>query len=199
MEKFKGKYRSDTTRLKNWDYRWDAVYFITICTKDRESYFGEIKNGEMILSNVGVLADVFWHEIKNHTKNVELDAFVVMPNHVHGILIINNDLVPICRDVACNVPTDGNAPTFGNTPINEFMSSISPKSGSVSTIIRSYKSAVTKHANRLGLPMAWQSRFYDNIIRNNQAYSNIQNYIINNPTNWPNDKLFGNSKTNTEK
>lgn len=132
-EKFKGKYRSDTSRLKNWDYTWDAAYFITICTKNREHYFGEIENGKMKLSKIGVLADVFWYEIKNHTKNVELDAFVVMPNHVHGILIINNCLktniennnhcmvvanncggvANHCRVVACNDPTMvGNAPTI---------------------------------------------------------------------------------------
>jgi len=78
-----------STRLQNWDYGWDALYYITICTANRECHFGEIAKGEIKLSNIGVLADVFWHEIKNHANNVELDAFVVMPIHVHGIIILN--------------------------------------------------------------------------------------------------------------
>ena len=213
-EKFKGKYRSDTSRLKNWDYTWDAAYFITICTKNREHYFGEIENGKMKLSKIGVLADVFWYEIKNHTKNVELDAFVVMPNHVNGILIINNCLktniennnhcmvvanncggvANHCRVVACNDPTMVDGTCTQNPPaINEFMSSISPQSGSVSAIIRSYKSAVTKHTNRLGYDFEWQSRFYDHIIRNDMSYQNIQNYITGNPARWVTDKLFDNN------
>jgi putative transposase len=108
-EKFQNKYRIESTRLTNWDYRSIGAYFITICTHNREHYFGEIENGKMILSNIGVLANVFWYEIKNHTNNIELGEFVVMPNHIHGILIVNNmDLKKYgfdCRGVACNAST----------------------------------------------------------------------------------------------
>jgi len=90
-DKFRNKYRIASIRLQNWDYRWNGKYFITICTHNMHHLFGKIENGKMILSNVGVLADVFWHEIKNHAKNVELDAFVVMPNHIHGIIILKNN------------------------------------------------------------------------------------------------------------
>ena len=89
-DKFQNKYRISSSRLQNWDYRWNAAYFVTICTKNRDHYFGEITNGEMNLSGIGIIADIMWYEIKNHAKNVELDAFVVMPNHIHGIIIINN-------------------------------------------------------------------------------------------------------------
>ncbi|WP_259263047.1 transposase [Aquiflexum gelatinilyticum] len=88
-EKYKNKYRTESFRAKWWDYTWNAAYFVTICTLNRRHYFGKVSNGKMILSGAGVLADVFWYEIKNHHKYVELDAFVVMPNHIHGILIIN--------------------------------------------------------------------------------------------------------------
>ena len=91
MDKFKGKYRIPSTRLQNWDYRWNGYYFVTICTENKEEYFGEIKDGKMHLSPIGIIADVLWHEIKNHAKNVELDEFIVMPNHIHGILILDND------------------------------------------------------------------------------------------------------------
>lgn len=87
-DKFQAKYRIASSRLKGWDYRWAGAYFVTICTDDRLHFFGEIKNEEMHLSGVGVLADVLWHEIIHHTKNVALGEFVVMPNHVHGILIL---------------------------------------------------------------------------------------------------------------
>ncbi len=115
---YRNKYRIPSARLQNWDYRWNANYFITICTAKREYYFGNITDCIMQLLQVGVLADVFWHEIKNHAKNVELDAFVVMPNHVHGILVLkkNQDIANDAnrtndsdganrRDVACNVST----------------------------------------------------------------------------------------------
>lgn len=101
------RYRPESIRLKNWDYRWGASYFITICTKNREHYFGEIKNGRMHLSRLGVIADIFWNEIPTREKQIKLGEFVVMPNHIHGILIIDND----CRrdgvrdGVACNVST----------------------------------------------------------------------------------------------
>jgi hypothetical protein len=89
-DKFQNKYRIASARLQNWDYRWNAPYFVTICTQNREHYFGEIINHKMHLSKQVVLADIFWHEIKNHAENVGLDEFIVMPNHIHGILILNN-------------------------------------------------------------------------------------------------------------
>ena len=89
MDKFRNTYRIPSARWQNWDYRWAGAYFITICTGNREHYFGEIADGNMHLSGVGILADVFWYEIKNHATNVELGEFVVMPNHIHGILILN--------------------------------------------------------------------------------------------------------------
>ncbi len=89
MTLFKNKYRIESARLQTWDYASEGSYFITICTKDRNHYFGEIVDAEMQLSPAGILADVFWHEIKNHANNIELGEFVVMPNHIHGILILH--------------------------------------------------------------------------------------------------------------
>lgn len=89
MSKYINKYRSESARAQWWDYGWNGAYFITICTADRDHFFGEIKNGKMILSPTGVVADLVWHEITNHSKFVELGDFVVMPNHIHGILILD--------------------------------------------------------------------------------------------------------------
>ncbi|MDZ7743993.1 MAG: transposase [Bacteroidota bacterium] len=91
MKKFRNKYRISSSRLQNWDYAWDASCFVTICTHNRKNYFGKIIKQKMVLSPIGVIADIFWHEIKNHMENIELDAFVVMPNHIHGILAINGN------------------------------------------------------------------------------------------------------------
>jgi REP element-mobilizing transposase RayT len=94
MGKFKNKYRSETTRLQKWNYGWNAAYFVTICTKNRIHFFGNIINGENNLSEIGEMANKYWLEIPNHFPFVKLGAFVIMPNHVHGIVIIdkkNND------------------------------------------------------------------------------------------------------------
>ena len=200
---FKNKYRIKSARLESWDYRWNAAYFITICTANRKHYFGEIKNGKMEFSPTGVIADILWHEIPHHTSYVHLGNFVVMPNHIHGILILNNPEIPKKNISKGN--TEGKNDSPGNHPIypvqtlhatsqqhpqeHPQMAKISPKSNSISTIIRSYKSATTKHAHRLGYDFEWQARFYDIIIRNEISFQNISNYIKNNPANWKEDKF----------
>lgn len=177
-EKFKNKYRTHSTRLQQWDYRWDGIYFITICTHHHESYFGEIINGEMLLSPLGVIANILWYEIKNHAKHIELDDFVVMPNHIHGILILSENQPKLETRHTLSLPNIGEN-RFQNQGKN-----------SISSIIGAYKSAVTKHANRLNFPFAWQSRFYDNIIRNEKSYQKIKEYVQNNPIRWKEDKFF---------
>lgn len=203
--KFNGKYRIESARRQKWDYRWDAGYFITICTKNRQHFFGEINDGRIQLSHQGILADVFWHEIPNHSKSVLLDEFVVMPNHIHGILILQNGNPPpdyfdvfdfnsigkngfgAGRDRACPVSTmPENNELLGK---NRFQN---PGKNSVSSIIGSYKSSVTKHANRLKLENGWQSRFHDHIIRTKEEYLRIKYYIRNNPKNWEKDRFRGN-------
>ncbi len=173
MEKFKNKYRIESVRASWWDYSRDGVYFITICTAARAHYFGAVKEGKMQLSRIGVIADILWHELKNHFPSLHLGAFVVMPNHLHGVLHIEPDIE------ADDLPAEALT-----------MSSISPKAQSLPTAIRSYKSAVSRHARRLGYEFAWQSRYYDIIIRNQKSYDNITNYIDNNPLNWEKDKFY---------
>ena len=201
MSKYMNKYRSESARAQWWDYGWNGAYFITICTADREHFFGEIKNGKMILSPTGVIADLLWHEIKNHSKSVELGDFVVMPNHIHGILILDkpnettHHCCCFCRDRACPVPTKTTTIGEAKQTIVETEKTIGQNrfqnigKNTVSSIVGSYKSAVTKHANRLGLKNGWQTRFHDHIIRNDAEYQRISNYIINNPNKWMEDKF----------
>jgi len=209
MDKFKNKYRIPSARLQHWDYRWTGAYFITICTQNREHYFGNITEGKMQLSNIGIIADILWHQIPHHTKNVELGAFVVMPNHIHGILIINNNTDNVNMDIGNtdNVETGHTLslrrpsppPQTSNATPNE--TSKQPITigqqrfqnigkNSISSMVGSYKSAVTKHANRLGFDFQWQSRFHDHIIRDDQSFQIISDYIIKNPINWQEDKFF---------
>ncbi|WP_239452997.1 transposase [Flavobacterium tistrianum] len=147
----------------------------------------------MVLSEVGIIADILWHQIPIHHKNVELGDFVVMPNHIHGILIIDKQL-----DNANIVNTGG-----VDTGHALYLPSSSPGSkrfqnigkNTISSIVGSYKSAVTKHANRLGYPHEWQKLFYDNIIRDNNQYQRISDYIVSNPENWTKDKFKTENKS----
>lgn len=233
MKKMRFKSFSDKSlRRPYWDYRRDGAYFITICTKNRVRYFGEVIEGKMELSSLGVIANTLWNEILEHTRNCRLGAFVIMPDHVHGILILKNNggysnrSVVACNDAPNPIkindapnPTkidaapnpikinDAPNPTkindafiqdlfdisiekyhpsdFGRFKKNvNVMSQISPKANSISAIIRSYKSAVTKRANELGYCFQWQSRFHDRMIRDKRAYWAISRYIENNPKKW---------------
>ena len=178
QNKFQNNYRISSARLQSWNYGNNGAYFITICTQNREHYFGKIINREMHLNEIGKLAEQYWIEIPNHFPFVELGNYVVMPNHVHGIVIINkiNDNV---ETLHCNVSTDK----------NNQMALISPKPGTIPTIIRSYKSIVTKMSRNIHADFGWQSRFHDHIIRNAQSFENIQDYILENPNKWDNDEF----------
>lgn len=204
MKQFKNKYRIESARAPWWDYGRSGAYFITICTKNREHYFGEINEGKMVLSPTGVIADLLWHEIPYHSQNVELDEFVVMPNHIHGILILNgNDLENNNNVETGQVVETGHVVDTGhalylrgeterdliNNP-NYHPRFRNPGKNTVSSIVGGYKSAVTKHANRLGFPNGWQSRFHDHIIRDDDEYQRIKNYISNNISNWEHDKFY---------
>jgi len=184
--KFQNKYRISSIRAQWWNYGWNGAYFITICTQDRKHYFGEIRNNKMILSHAGIIADLLWHQIPMHHDNVELGDFVVMPNHIHGILIIDKQN-NIDNGVMENIVERGPALSLPPIPGSQRFQNIGKNT--ISSIVGSYKSAVTKHANRLGYPHQWQKLFYDNIIRSNNDYQRISDYIVSNPENWTKDKF----------
>ncbi|MCF7809127.1 MAG: transposase [Candidatus Marinimicrobia bacterium] len=174
--KYRGLYRVASSRLHKWDYRSNSAYFVTICTKGSRHFFGHVTKGQIQLSEIGKIAQEYWREIPKHFRYVDLDAFVIMPNHVHGIIIIDRPR----RDVACNVSTKHHPSTAGD----KRMSSISPKPGSLSTIIRSYKSAVTRDVRKIDPNFTWQARFHDQVIRDPEQHERIRQYILNNPTKW---------------
>ena len=198
-EKFADKYKIKSSRLLNWDYSTPGYYFITICTYNHNNFFGKIENEKINLSKQGEIAKYELLKTFEIRKNIILGEYIIMPNHIHLIIqiIFKNDTP--CRDVARNVSTNiGNVSTVckstikvkSRSIINGHKSLISPKIGSISVIIRSYKSAVTNSCHKHNLWFSWQSRFYDHLINNQKELLIIKNYIINNPQNWQKDKFY---------
>ncbi|MEI9945145.1 MAG: transposase [Chitinophagaceae bacterium] len=188
--KYQNKYRIASARLSSWDYCSNVGYFITICTANREHYFGQIINGIIQLSEQGSMADHCWSQIPNHFSFAVLGEWVIMPNHIHGIIVINkprndNDLPGVETGHALSLQTSDDSqpqkphPRFRN-----------PGKNSISSMVGSFKSAVTKYCNENKLPFGWQTRFHDHIIRDNDEFERIKHYIINNPASWEKDKLF---------
>ena len=181
MEKFRNKYRISSTRLKNWDYGWNGLYFVTICTQNRECYFGNIADEEMKLSDIGDMANKYWHEIPQHFPFVKLHSFIVMPNHVHGIIEIDK------IDDGRNTVETQNFASLQNQTIlkNQF----GPQTKNLASIIRGFKIGVTKNARQMNPEFSWQPRYHDHIIRSEKSYQTISEYILNNPSKWNEDNF----------
>jgi putative transposase len=188
-DKYQNKYRISSARALWWDYGKNGAYFITICTAHRDKYFGEIGQ----TTEIGKMAHQFWMEIPSHFPFVGLDEFVIMPNHVHGIIMINHNtgMNHVETLHATSLPSPSPSPSPESDPIseNKSLAHISPKTGSLSTVIRSFKSAVTKWCNENQYKFGWQTRFHDHIIRTDAELDRIREYIIDNPKNWINDKF----------
>jgi REP element-mobilizing transposase RayT len=172
------KHHRRSIRLPGYDYTLPGGYFVTICTYNRECLFGEIVDGAMILNEYGEIVRDEWLNTGNIRSNIIIDEFVVMPNHLHGILIVG---------ARCNVPLHPNnlrrAPT-----IEQFGK---PVSNSIPTIVRLFKSAVTKKINQIrNTPTnpVWQRNYYEHIIRNDDELNRIREYIVNNPLKWESDE-----------
>jgi len=183
MAKFRNKYRIESARLQGWDYRNPGAYFLTVCTRNRVHHFGECRGGQMKLSTIGLIVQGCWFEIPRLNHHVRLGEFIVMPNHIHGILIL--DKMDIDDDTIDN-------PNIHLSAQSQYFSEISPKSGSVSRILGSFKSACSLHIHQTfpDVDFEWQERFYDHIIRNDKSFVRISNYIVNNPLKWEDDKFY---------
>ncbi len=169
---FKNTYRIPTNRLHTWDYSTNGYYFITICTQEKEPWFGKIIDGRMKLSKAGEIVMQNWMRIPNHFPNTTMDECVVMPDHMHGIVVIKN-MPRTCmhtrRDVALL------------RLYKSEMSVISPKPGSLPAVIRSFKSASSKSIRQFIPSFQWQPRYYDRIIRDERELCAIREYIRMNP------------------
>ncbi|GAX40474.1 hypothetical protein NIES4075_14400 [Tolypothrix sp. NIES-4075] len=173
--KFKNKYRVESARLPNRDYAANGLYFVTMCTRDRTCFFGDVIAGKIHLSNIGQIAQQYWAEIPSHFEHTYIDTYIIMPNHVHGIIVI---------DRPYNVETRN----FASLQSDESNKFAPLKPGSLQAIIHAYKSAVTRWCRKNGEDnFAWQSRFYEHIIRADGSVDRIREYIINNPAKWEDD------------
>jgi putative transposase len=166
---FEGKYRISSTRLPGWDYRKNAYYFVTICTKNRFHAFGFVEDGKMILNELGTFTDQSIDGIDQNKENVMIINRIVMPNHVHILLRLNN--------ASSKTKTTN---TFG--PLI---------SGSLSSLINHFKGRVTKFAQEKSLSWpGWQDRFDDRIVKDENSLVKINQYITNNPTVWHKDRYY---------
>ena len=185
-ERFQNKYRIESTRLKHWDYGWNGSYFVTICTRNRFYFFGDVVDGEMVLNDIGLIARDCWIQIPEHFPFVKLGNYVVMPNHVHGIVVIDKPDNPV-ETPKLGVSTTTTTTTTATNRTNAASEKWNP--GTLGVIINQYKRAVTIRARKIHVDFAWQSRFHDHIIRNDESFHRISEYIINNPLNWSDDKF----------
>ena len=188
--KYKNKYRIPSARLQGYDYGKNGAYFITICTNERIHYFGDIissssetQNGNVSETQyfaslratpIGIIANEYWQKIPEHFPFVILDEFVVMPNHVHGIINISKPTIDKAGSEMQNVPDYTNK--FGS------------QSGNISSIIRGYKAGVKSFATINKIDFAWQPRFHDHIIRDDDELKRIRKYIQENKSNWLRDR-----------
>jgi REP element-mobilizing transposase RayT len=162
------KYHRRSTRLKGYDYSQTGAYFVTVCSLERGFVFGKIAEGQMRLNPLGEIVQACWRCLPQHFWHLELDAFVLMPNHVHGIIVFNGVGAQHAAPLPHNV-----------TP------------GSLGAIVRSFKSAATKRINDgRGTPGApiWQRNYYEHIVRNEDELHRIRQYIVNNPLQWALDR-----------
>ena len=174
------KHHRRSIRVPDYDYSQNGWYFVTICAQNREWMFGNVNDGKMELNKYGKIVDEYWCEIINHFDHVELDGYIIMPNHMHGIVIINGGN---CRgEVISPLQKTKYYPTLGQ-------------------IIAYFKYQSTKHINQLrGTPgiKLWQRnygeshvlRHYEHIIRDDNDLNRISQYIINNPLNWSDDRYY---------
>lgn len=174
--KFLGKYRIQSTRKPNWDYSSSGWYFVTICTYHRIEWFGEIINKEMILSQCGQTIDKWWRKLPTKFEHIEINEYIIMPNHFHGIITIN----PVETDPRVRLKTGRDAHMgaslhdvvgwFKTMTTNEYIQNVKNKNWK----------PFHKHI--------WQTRYHDRIIRDEFEYSAKVEYILNNPARWDEDR-----------
>ena len=178
-----------SVRLKNYDYSQAGAYFITICTQNRECLFGEIIDAKMGLNEYGTIAKNEWVKLTHRYPNIELDVFQIMPNHMHGIIALVGATLAVAQNdsVAQNEMIVGNDIRAGASPA---------PTKTVGDIIGAYKSLVAngcldifKTKNET-MGKLWQRNYHEHIIRDEQSYHRISEYIINNPENWTDDKFY---------
>ena len=200
-ENKKTEHHRKNIRLKNYNYSQQGYYFVTICIKDHKCLLGKIIDNKMILNQFGIIVEKFWLEIPNRFENVKLLEYVIMPNHIHGIIHITKNFpvgaihesplqqiheLPL-QLIHESSPQQIHELTIQQQKIKQRRNMILPK------IIGRFKMQSAKHINLLrktpGVPV-WQRNYFEHIIRNEKSYFKIAEYILNNPLNWKKDKYY---------
>lgn len=232
---FQKKYRIPSSRLQTYDYGSQGMYFVTICTKFMQHFFGKIitdtqtKKAKLEATEIGKIPETEWYKSLKirPDMNLDIDEFIMMPNHIHGIIIIGNNEYN-SGDNFSELNSDLNSKSDLNSDSNLYLhlhsnshlhphlhsnshlhssrdamhrvstqsiskNAFAPQSKNLASIMRGYKSAVTTYARKNNIKFEWHVRYHDHIIRNEEEYLRISNYIRNNPSKWLDDK-FNNSK-----
>lgn len=189
INKFQNYYRIESARAQWHDYD-GGTYFVTICTENRERFFGEIAetNGcnQMFLSEIGEWACHAIEEAPNHNLYATIPTYVVMPNHIHLIAIVETS-TPV---ETVRAPSSQGQNRWKNDFVDERMQTISHRKNKLSFLVGNIKSNVTRNAHQKGIEFGWQPRFYDHIIRNIDELNRIVNYVANNVANWKTDRFY---------
>lgn len=169
-------------RLREYDYGATGAYFVTVCTRDRISLFGEIDHGIMMLIEFGDIVTACWADLPHHFPNLQLDCFIVMPNHIHGLIEITNERPEnsVGAQHAAPVPA---------APLHYSRRNVQP--GSLGAIVRSFKAASARRINfSSGTPGAtiWQRNYYEHVVRDESELQRVREYIVNNPAQWAEDE-----------
>ena len=195
-------------RLKGYDYSKAVLYFITICCYNRECLFGDVVNGEMVLNDAGKFADECWNIIPDHFPNAILHEYIIMPNHIHGIIELLNNIgysvgVQNFEPVRSPNEIDSSDGVQNVEPVRNEFQKIIPKS--IGSIVRGFKIGVTKWFRENSIVIEnhglvqnivsyrfrsiWQRNYWEHIIRSEESYQTIAEYIVNNPSKWNDDKF----------
>jgi putative transposase len=205
-ELFNNTYRITSARLQSWNYIKAGMYFVTVCTKNRASFFGRIieamnkndaSSNEKNLNHdiyleptiIDKVAYEEWFKTPQvrSDMNIELGEFIVMPNHIHGILLIGENAYNASLQ---SNPENAKSTASTTHDLSEYKNQFGRQAKNLASIIRGYKSAVTIYARKCNLEFDWQSGFYEHIIRSVREYESISNYIVNNPISWKRDKFY---------
>ena len=175
-DKFDDRFRIASARWAGYDYGQSGMYFVTICTQNRIRYFGEIilptgnwDSAELYPSSQAQIVQACWLQIPSRFPFVSLDAFVVMPDHIHGLLLFNK-------------------PDEQTPPLN-YQNTFGPQRDNLAAVIRGVKSGVSALAKQDGLAFGWQSRYHDRVVRNDAELRKTQHYIANNPARWKHEQF----------
>jgi putative transposase len=176
--------KRQSIRLKGYDYAQEGAYFVTVCTKYRACWFGNIEHGKMNTTSAGSLVRNYWETLPGRFNDVQLDVFVLMPNHIHGIVFVgaqfiapvNNTSIPGCSIDINNILWEKRTGAMNRAP-------------TLGQIVRTFKAASTRAIRKTVQPLfAWQRNYHEHIIRNEESLNHIREYITNNPLHWEVDR-----------